>query len=82
MGKIWAGLIKIRVDGVHDPKIVSPQTVGRPREFGKNWSEEWCRDNAKLAGCSQGRSSQSGRRLLESGNFPFVCCLNLAPSIP
>ena len=35
MGKIWAGLIKIRVDGVHDPKIVSPQTVGRPRDLAR-----------------------------------------------
>ena len=38
--------------------------------------------NAKLAGYPQGRFSQSGRSLLESGNFPFACYLNLAPSIP
>ena len=38
--------------------------------------------NAKLAGCSQGRFSQSGRSLLESGNFPFVCIFQIGSSNP
>ena len=38
--------------------------------------------NAKLAGCSQGRFSQSGRSLLESGNVPFVCSFQFGSHNP
>lgn len=45
--------------------------VGRPQEFGKKWSKDWCCDNAKLAGCPWGKVLSMWPQSVEEWKFPF-----------